>query len=118
MMVVPEIMNPGRCVDECIPLDFIISAISIPVCWFSTVYFSTAAAAVGSRIILFCTVSREFGRQFISFVLDSLLPRQHKMTVQKSKDSIPTVISNADFSELTVEYPKAFKNTAAFVTFS
>ena len=38
MMVVPEIMNPGRCVDECIPLDFIISAISVPVCWFSTVY--------------------------------------------------------------------------------
>jgi hypothetical protein len=46
MMVVPEIMNPGRCVDECIPLDFIISAISIPVCWFSTVYISTALSPI------------------------------------------------------------------------
>jgi hypothetical protein len=78
-------------------------------------WFPTAASAVGSRIILFRTVGRKLGRQFLSCYFDSLLPRQHKTTVQKSKDSFPAVISKDDFSELTVEIVKASKNTATFI---
>ena len=40
------------------------------------------------------------------------------MTVQKSKDSVPTVISKDEISKLTVGWGKVFENTATLIAFS
>ena len=76
---------------------------------------STVGSTVVSKTFLISTVDRGFGRQFKTCFFDSLLPRPHKMVVQKQKSVSHTVMSKDDSSEVTVVKAKAGEITADFI---
>ena len=79
---------------------------------------STVGSTVVSKTFLISTVDRGFGQQFKTCFFDSLLPRPHKMAVQKQKSVSHTAISKDDFSEGTVVRAKAREITADFIVSS
>ena len=65
--------------------------------------FTTVVLTVGRKRFLFCTVGRNYGRQFTSRFLNSRLSRRLETTVQEQERVSHTVVPEHDFSELTVE---------------
>ena len=79
--------------------------------------FSTVGVTVESRNYLFCTVGRDYGRQFRSHFLNFRLSRRHETTVQKQERVSHTVVSKHDFPKQTVGKQKGICDTADIAVF-